>query len=153
MLTAQSPKITQGGTSPLSEVHPISMKTVQHDNGHGSSHTCSPLDHLKRQQATHAIIHPHRFNELATNSGMGNPNWHETLFNTDTGELLQVYCFGHATVKGHDGAERRTSKATIKSGFHLRRSEMFRCLRHYLWTQSQHYLWTQSQHYLWAQRQ
>ena len=30
---------------------------------------------------------------------------------------------------------------------------MFRCLRHYLWTQSQHYLWTQSQRYLWTQRQ
>ena len=132
MPTVQSPKIRQGGTAPLS--------TVQHDGGYGSSHTCSPLDCLQRRQATHAIIHLHRFNELATNSGMGNPNWHETLFSTDYKQwnrkpklawdslvLTMENSCGRTALdrpQWRDMTEQKdlTSKATIKSGFHLRRS-------------------------------
>ena len=41
---------------------------LQLDNGGGSSHLCTLLDCLKRWQSDHTCNHPHRLNELATES-------------------------------------------------------------------------------------
>ena len=47
-------------------------------------------------------------------------------------KLLRVYCPGHAEVNGNDRADRLAGKATLTSGLRLGRSEVLRCLRHYL---------------------
>ena len=39
---------------------------------------------------------------------------------------------GHGRVKGNDRADRLVGKAIVTNGFHLKRSEMLRSLRHYL---------------------
>ena len=53
------------------------------DNGGGSSHSCPPLECLKRWQSDHTCHHPHRFNELATKSenGIGSPNRNVLMVN------------------------------------------------------------------------
>ena len=44
----------------------------QLDSGGGSSHSCPPLDFLKRLQSDHTCHPPHRFNELGTNNDKWN---------------------------------------------------------------------------------
>ena len=51
--------------------------------------------------------------------------------------FLWVYCPGHARVNGNAWADRLAGKATLTSGLLLRRSEVLRSLRCYLWAQSQ----------------
>ena len=46
-------------------------------------------------------------------------------------------CPVHAGVKGNDGGDRLAGKATLTCGLLLRRSEVLRSLRYYLWAQSQ----------------
>ena len=66
--------------------------------------------------------HPHRFNELATESGKWNGkaglecvDGRHPSSKTPVG-VLWVYCPGHARVKGNDRADRLASRATITSG-------------------------------------
>ena len=71
---------------------------LQLDDGGGSSHTCPPLDCLKMWQSDHTCHHPHRFNELATESERwnGKPRlecvngWHPHL-KTPVGVLPWTY--------------------------------------------------------------
>ena len=53
------------------------------------------------------------------------------------GKLLLVYSPGHAGVKGNDQADRHAGKTAIINGLPLERFEVLRCLRQYLWAQSQ----------------
>ena len=51
--------------------------------------------------------------------------------------FLRVHCPGHARLNGTEWADRLAGKATLTSGLLLRRSEVLRSLRCYLWAQSQ----------------
>ena len=101
-------------------------------SGDGSSRPCPPLGCFKRWQSDHTCHHPH--NQLAT---MGSPDWNLSMSDIHLRKLLWVYCPGHAGVKGYDWADRLAAKATLPSGLHLGRSEVFTRLRHYLRAQSQ----------------
>ena len=68
---------------------------------------------------------------------MGSPDGNVLMVDTHLQKLLWVYCPGYAGVKGNDRADRLAGKATLTSGLLLRRSEVLRSFRHYLWTQSQ----------------
>ena len=87
-LMALSLKPSQGGASLSRKVRPPSMKTVQLDNGGGSSHPwrwkqspmeveavthrggsshpCPPLDCFKKWKSDHTCHHHRRFNDIAT---------------------------------------------------------------------------------------
>ena len=69
--------------------------------------------------------------------GMGSPDWNVLMVDICLQKHLWVYCPWHARVKGNDRADRLAGKATLRSGLLLRRSEVLRSLRHYLWAQSQ----------------
>ena len=58
------------------------------DNGEGGSHPCPPLDCLKRWQSEHTCHFPHRFNELATENGMGSPDWNVSVVDIHLRKLL-----------------------------------------------------------------
>ena len=58
------------------------------------------------------------------------------VFNIHLQGLLWMYSLGNARVKGNDRADRLTGKVTIAS-LRVGRSEVLRCLRHYLLAQSQ----------------
>ena len=58
------------------------------------------------------------------------------VFNIHLQGLLWMYSPGNARVKGNDRADRLTGKVTIAS-LRVGRSEVLRCLRHYLLAQSQ----------------
>ena len=143
---AQSPKTVMGGASLSSKVWPPFMKTVQPIQSQppawhwrwkrSVSHPCPLLDCRKRWQSDHTSHHPHRFNELATESEKqnGSPDWNVDIH---LQTLLWVYCPGHAGVKGNDWADRLAGKATLTSGLLLRRSKVLGSLRPYLWAQSQ----------------
>ena len=64
--------------------------------------------------------------------GMGSSDWNVSVVVIRLRNLLWVYCPGHAGVKGNDGADTLTGKATLTSGLRLGRSEVLRSLRHYL---------------------
>ena len=70
-------------------------------------------------------------------SGMGSPDWNESMVDIHLPKLLWVYCPGHAGVKGNDRADRLAGKATLTSGLLLGTSEVLRSLRYYLRAQSQ----------------
>ena len=73
-------------------------------------------------------------------SGMESPDWNVLMVDIHLRKLLWVYCPGHAGVKRNDRADRLAGKAHLTSGLLLRKSEVLRSLRHYLWAQSQgHY--------------
>ena len=59
------------------------------------------------------------------------------LFSIHLQRLLWMYSPGNARVKGNDRTDRLTGKVTIASGLRVGRSEVLRCLRHYLLAQSQ----------------
>ena len=102
-----------------------------------SSHSCPPLDCLKRLQSDYTCHHPHRFNALATKSGMGGPDWNVSMVDIHLRKLLWVYCPEYAGVKGNDRAKRLAGKASLTSDLLLGRSEVLRSLRHYLREKSQ----------------
>ena len=85
---------------------------LQLDSGCGSSHPCLLLDCPKRRELDH---HPHRFSELATKSGMGNPDWNVSVVDSHLRKLLWLYCPRHARVKGNDQADRLAGKASHAS--------------------------------------
>ena len=134
---ARSPKTSQGGASLSSKVQYHSGQcclyslNLQLDNRHGSSH---PRLIASRGDTCH---HPHRFNELATQIGMGSLDWNVSMVDIHLWKLLWVYCPRHAWVKGNDRAGRPVGKATLTSDLLLGRSEVLRSLRHYLQAQSQ----------------
>ena len=75
--------------------------------------------------------------ERKVKSGMGSPDWNVLMVDMHLQKFRWVYCPGHARVKGNNRADRLAGKATLTNGLFLRRSEMLRSLRHYLWAQSQ----------------
>ena len=97
-----------------------------------TSHMLALLDYIEWWQSDDTCHHSHRFNEPATKSGMGSPDWHVSMFNIHLRRILWVYCPGHAGVTGNDRADRLVGKATITDGWRLGRSEALRSLRHYL---------------------
>ena len=52
-------------------------------------------------------------------SGMGSQDWNVLMVDIHLQKLLQVYCPGHAGMKGNDRADRLAGKATITSGLLL----------------------------------
>ena len=62
-----------------------SFSTLQLDSGSGNSRPCPPLDCLKRWQSDHMCRHPHRFSELATESGMGSSDWNASMVENSCG--------------------------------------------------------------------
>ena len=68
---------------------------------------------------------------------MESPDWNVLMVDIHLRKLLWVYCPGHAGVKRNDRADRLAGKAHLTSGLLLRKSEVLRSLRHYLWAQSQ----------------
>ena len=52
-------------------------------------------------------------------------------------KLLWIYCLGNAGVKGKDQADRVAGKATLTNNLCLKRSEMLRSLKHWMWTLGQ----------------
>ena len=68
---------------------------------------------------------------------MGSPDWNVLMVDIHLQKLLWVHCAGHAGVKQNDWADRLVGKATLTSGLLLKRSEVLRSLRHYLWVLSQ----------------
>ena len=89
-------------------------------------------------RTTHAIILTDSMSLLQkVSSGMGSPDWNVSMVDIHLQKLLRVYRLAHAGMNGNDGADRLLGKATITSGLLLRRSEVLRSLRHYLWAQSQ----------------
>ena len=74
-------------------------------------------------QTTHAIILIDSMSLLQkVKSGMGSPDWNESMVDIHLRKLLWVYCPGHAGVKGNDRADRLAGKATLTSGLLLGRS-------------------------------
>ena len=74
------------------------------------------------------------------------PEWREITeqIHWQAVQPSQVTCFsedlyypGHAGVKGNNWADTLAGSATLTSDLLLRRSQMLRSLRHYLWAQSQ----------------
>ena len=105
------------------------------DNGGGGSHACPSLDCLKRWHWDHTCHHSHRFSELATKSGMENPDCHIPMFEI---HHQWKFCSGHTGVKGSDRADRLAGESNRHtSGLRLGRSEVLRSLRHYVRAQSQ----------------
>ena len=74
------------------------------------------------QEMTDHTCHPHGFNELATKSGMGSPDWNVWMVDIHPRKLLWVYCPGHAGVTGNDRADRQACKAILTSELLLERS-------------------------------
>ena len=110
---------------------------LQLDNGGGSSYPCPSLDCLKRWQWDHTCQYPHRFNEFATKHEMGSPDWNVSMVNIHLRIPLWVYCPGYDGMQRNDYADRLAGKSAVISGLRFGRSEMLRCLRHYLRAQSQ----------------
>ena len=133
---AQSPKTSQGGASLSSKVWLPSMKTVQ-------PVWSQPPGPMRCDcQTTHVCHHPHTVTvQWAGSKKWNGKSWVECVDGQHPPlKTLWVYCPGHAGVKGNDWADRLAGKATLTSGLLLRRSEVLRSLRHYLWTQNQgHY--------------
>ena len=87
------------------------------------------MDCLKKRQSNHICHHPHRFNGLATKvkSGVGNPDWHVSLFDIHLRKLLWVSCLTE-----RKSPVRLAGKAALTNGLRPGRSEVLRSLRHFL---------------------
>ena len=87
---------------------------------------------------THAVILTDSMSLLQKEkSGMGNPDWHVSMFDIHLRKLPWMYFLGHAGFRVNDQADRLAGKAAIISGLRLGRSEVLRSLRHHLLAQSQ----------------
>ena len=69
-----------------------------------------PSTGLPQEVIDHTYQHPHRFNELATKSGMGSSGWNVPMADTHLWKYLWVYCPGHAGVMGNNQADRLTGR-------------------------------------------
>ena len=89
-----------------------------------------PSAGLPQEVTDHTCHPPHRFKEIATKGGMGNPGWNDSMVEIHLRKLQWVYCHGHARVKGNNRADRLAGKATLRNDLLLRRSEVLRSLTH-----------------------
>ena len=88
-------------------------------------------------RTTHAIILTDSKSSLQkVKSGMGSPDWNESMVDIHLQKLLWVYCSGHAGMKGNDRAHRLAGKATLTSDLLLGRSGVLRSSTHYVRAQS-----------------
>ena len=88
-------------------------------------------------QTAHAIVLTDSISLLRkVKIGMGNPDWHVSMFDIYLRKLPWMYFLGHAGVRGNDQADRLAGKAAIISGLRFGRSEVLRSLRHHLRAQS-----------------
>ena len=103
---------------------------------------CSPLDCLERWQLDQACQRPHRINRLTTKTESWNGRPRLASVNARQSCTFENSCGctsypAHAGVKGIDLANKLSGKAATISNLRLRRSEVLRSLKHYMWAQSQ----------------
>ena len=98
---------------------------LQLKKGGGSSHSCPPLDFLKKE-TDHTSHYPLRFNVPGTKlkSGIGSPEWYVLVFDMQVRKLLRAFCPDHVWVKGNGRADRPAGKATTASGLCCGTSEV-----------------------------
>ena len=94
------------------------------------SHTCSPLDCFKMWLSAHACRHPHRVNELATNSEKwsGKPRLACANVRHPPSETPVIYFLGMPESREITEQIDWRTKKPITSGLRLGRSEVLRSL-------------------------
>ena len=90
---------------------------LQLDKGGGSSHTYAIRWIASRGRTTHAIVLTDSMSLLQkVKNGMGSPDCNVSVVDIHLLTLLWMYWPGHAGVKGNDGADTLSGKATLTSG-------------------------------------